>query len=89
MLRITVELIPFGDESRKREIARGEIVNDGTGDRTRGNYRAELHTDRTAALGVTLRSFPRATGVWNLVRQILNSAHEHGLLVVEKAEEQA
>ena len=40
-LRITIELIPRGDESRKRKLAQIEIENDGTagGGGDVGNYR--------------------------------------------------
>ena len=45
-LRVTIELIPRGDESRKRKVAIVDIENDGTGTRERGNYivRAQGHT---------------------------------------------
>lgn len=38
MIRVLVELWPFGDESRKRSIGEMKIWNDGTGDRKTGNY---------------------------------------------------
>ena len=38
MIRITVELVPHGDESRARVLAHGIIANDGTGTLERGNY---------------------------------------------------
>lgn len=37
-LRITVELIPSGDESRKRKIAEVNVTNDQTGTDEVGNY---------------------------------------------------
>ena len=37
-LRVTVELIPRGDESRKRRVAVVYITNDGTGTNEAGNY---------------------------------------------------
>jgi hypothetical protein len=36
-LRITIELIPRGDEARKRKLAQVEIENDGTAGDMRGN----------------------------------------------------
>ena len=45
MLRLTLEIVPFGDESRKRTIGRLEIANDATGDVETGNYNAILHAD--------------------------------------------
>ena len=38
MLRCTIELLPHGDETRKRVIGVVEIANDGTGTPTMGNY---------------------------------------------------
>lgn len=38
MLRITVEIVPFGSEGSKRKLAEVEVVNDGTGDKHLGNY---------------------------------------------------
>ena len=45
-LRVTIELIPRGDEARTRKIAVVNIENDGTGTQERGNYivRAEGQT---------------------------------------------
>lgn len=41
MLRVTIELLPHGDESRKRHLGTMEIANVG-GTPSRGNYRARL-----------------------------------------------
>ncbi len=38
MLRVTIELVPHGDESRSRVIGIGQIANDGTGNMQIGNY---------------------------------------------------
>ena len=42
MLRITIELVPLGMESRAKVIATGTIANTGTGTPTCGDYRIEL-----------------------------------------------
>ena len=47
MMRVTVELIPHGDESRKRTIGKMEIANDGSGDLSCGNYDGVLHAEYT------------------------------------------
>jgi len=39
-LRVTIELVPRGDESRKRKVAVVDIINDGTGTHDLGNYDA-------------------------------------------------
>jgi hypothetical protein len=38
MLRVTIELLPFGSENQKRTLGAIEIVNDGTGDVNTGHY---------------------------------------------------
>lgn len=38
MLRVTIELLPYGDETRKRHLGTCEIANDASGTPTRGNY---------------------------------------------------
>ena len=69
MLRITVELVPFGDESRSKQIGKGYIVNDGTGDSKTGNYDCtfyELDNDRKRE--VKIKNFDRSKGFWSLIR---------------------
>jgi len=38
MLRVTIELVPYGIEDRKRTLATAIIANDGSGSQERGNY---------------------------------------------------
>ena len=42
MLRVTIELVPKGDEERCRHLGTVEIANDGTGDAATGNYAVRL-----------------------------------------------
>ena len=42
MLRITIELLPGGNENRKKIIATGTITNLGTGNLSHGNYFVDL-----------------------------------------------
>jgi hypothetical protein len=75
MLRVTIELVPYGVESEARKIATMLIANDGTGDHRTGNYGyAFNYTDRSGdiATGV-IKNFPRSNGAWSLVKKILNS----------------
>lgn len=86
MLRITVELVPHGDESRKRIIGVGEIVNDGTasdgsGDSSMGNYVAKLFKspEFSTAEGVwrqcPVLGFPRKKlGPWDLLYRVLKES---------------
>lgn len=85
MLRITIELVPHGDETRARVLAIGTIVNTGDDpDRpARGSYDVTLYDgDRRATR--TRRKHPYATGrvvgwprlsrhVWQLLRAALDT----------------
>lgn len=42
MLRITIELVPGGDETRKRHLGTAEIINDASGNIDLGNYTVRL-----------------------------------------------
>jgi len=42
MLRVTIELLPLGSESRKKHLGTIEIVNDRTGTPETGNYDVTL-----------------------------------------------
>jgi hypothetical protein len=42
MIRVTIEILPSGDETRKRHVGTVEIANDGTGSAEVGNYSIRL-----------------------------------------------
>lgn len=74
MLRVTVQLIPHGDESRARTLGVMEIANDGTGTTESGSYDGVLHAEYTGASGRAGRvtGFNRkAQSVWSLVGAFL------------------
>jgi hypothetical protein len=81
-LRITVDLIPQGDESRRRKIGELYIVNDGSGTREIGNYKFKL-IGLTTGGGIerchtgAYKKFKRARGYWSLIREILESINKH------------
>lgn len=71
MLRITVELLPLGDETRARHLGTAIIANDATGSRARGNYTVRL-SKRGQPKSVWRRGrvegFPRQRlGAWDLL----------------------
>lgn len=73
MLRITVEIVPYGIESQAREIGKGYIVNDGTGDSNKGNYSCkfiELDSNEEVSRKSKL-TFDRKKGFWALIREAL------------------
>jgi hypothetical protein len=42
MLRVTIEVVPKGDENRRRHLGTVEIANEGTGSTELGNYAVRL-----------------------------------------------
>lgn len=85
MLRVTIELVPRGVESRKQTLAVGEIINDATGAPTVGNYEVRLYdaAGRRWRHGV-FQGFPRRRLLaWDLLyrrlRQFVGSRNEKPL----------
>lgn len=75
MLRVTVELLPLGDENTKRHLGTIEIANDGTGTKSRGNYMVRTairgQPKQTWRRGV-VEGFPRLElGVYDLLLRAL------------------
>ncbi len=80
MIRITIEMVPFGDEKRAYVMAQGIIHNDGRGTKARGNYGAAIsrvsHFRPLVGGGWwkegKIKDFPRTRlGVWDLLYQAL------------------
>lgn len=74
MIRITIEMIPHGDESRARKMYTMEIENDGTGNQYTGNYLGTLHAEYTGSSPRKGRvaNFNRKTqSVWSLIGAFL------------------
>ena len=67
MIRVTVELVPFGDEEKKKTIGIMNIANDGTGTKEFGNYDARLEDDRGTEKTTKIQRHERAAGVWTLI----------------------
>lgn len=71
MLKITIELIPHGNEEKKEIIAIGKIWNDGTGTKEVGNYQVRLYKNgepNKVWRSGSLEGFQRLThGAWDLL----------------------
>jgi len=78
MLRITVELVPHGIESKKKHIGTAKIVNDNTGSLEVGNYWMTLSKfdDPNAVWKkATYKGFKRLKkGPWDLLYLLLKEA---------------
>lgn len=73
MLRITIDLVPFGKEDLKREIGKIEIINDGTGDYKLGNYKYTIG-DETGTIKSKLKGHNRLQSVFHLLKSVLNKS---------------
>lgn len=77
MLRITIELIPFG-LGKPQHLGTLHLANDGTGTQDRGNYDGTLFTKTGAKMPqrvVRVEDWPRQSRpVWELVIEALQSA---------------
>lgn len=80
MIRITIEMVPKGDEHRAFVMAKGHIYNAGTGSWARGNYGANIskvaHFKALNGGGWwkqgKITDFPRTRlGVWDLLYRAL------------------
>lgn len=74
MLRITIELVPFGREAYKRTIAGLNIINDGTGNNDTGNYKYELFDDQGDSIKGKLIGHNRMQSVFKILQAVLNKA---------------
>lgn len=77
MIRVTVDLVPFGDESQSRKIAEMIIANDGSGDSEWGNYVYAFKDNYTDPTSGSVADHYRPLGIWPLVKRVLNSTHEN------------
>lgn len=73
MLRVTVELVPRGDESRAKKLCVGVIFNDITGTLTSGNYGVKLSRQGIGEKTFETRTPWRQGRVTGFPRKRLNS----------------
>ena len=81
MLVVKIEIWPFGQESKKRELGRMSIANDGTGGVQTGNYNAKIfksmeYSEKALSTSVwkkgRVEDFPRLRlGPWDLLLRSL------------------
>lgn len=73
MIRVNIEIIPFG-VGEPRRLASVIIVNDGTGTAKRGNYRYSIFKKRLRLWKAgELKNFPRASrDALELLKRVLN-----------------
>lgn len=80
MLKIIIELHPYGDSTKKRQIASMDLWNNGLSQTTgEGHYEAQAVTEPSPwnenleKRGGNVTHWPRANPLWSLVRHMLIS----------------
>jgi len=73
MIKVTVELVPFGDNDKKKELGSLKIINDGTGTLERGNYNITFTEKDMDDIQHEITNWPRSElKAWDLVYRILD-----------------
>lgn len=86
MIRVTIEMVPKGDDKRSYILAQGAIVNDGKGTLTVGSYEYGITTQISRAqTDGRIWKTGRVTGfkrkrdnVWRLLALVLDDALNGG-----------
>ena len=76
-MRVTVELVPLGDESKAKVLHTAVIANDGSGTKAKGNYRFALSRKGSTKPWKSgqVKGFPRLReGAWRLLYRVLKEA---------------
>lgn len=66
MLRVTIDYIPFGDESRRETIETCTIVNDGIGSHLYGSYDVTF-SGKSGKRTVKVLEHKRKNSAWHLL----------------------
>lgn len=77
MLRVTVEIVPFGNEEEAYVIERMLLANVYTSANDTADYEF-IRTDRGKNYAGTYNKFHRKNGAWQLIWTVLDNAEEQG-----------
>ena len=73
MIRVRVDLVPFGNEDEAKEIGQLVLANDGYGNVFTGNYVFVYADNSGNEYEGAVKDFPRNQGIWKLISECLNS----------------
>lgn len=76
MIRVTVELVPFGVEEKKTTIGTVIIGNDRSGDRSTGHYTVRMEDDRGFKVDARVQNHLRMLGVWPLIIRAIEACEK-------------
>lgn len=69
MIKVTIDLWPYGDKNSAKTISSFFIANDGTGDWSTGNYLFKKTED--AKWEPSVQGYPRVDGVEKLIQEVI------------------
>jgi hypothetical protein len=72
MLRLTLEIVPFGVEEKKKVLGTMSIINTGYGSWKTGVYMAKIEDVNGLSATVSLSKYPRKYGAWFLANVLLD-----------------
>lgn len=76
MIRVRVDLVPFGREAEAKEIAQLVLANDGSGNAFTGNYVFVYADNSGEEHEGSVKDFPRRQGIWKLIEECLSNPLE-------------
>lgn len=74
MLRVIVELVPFGDESKKKKVGEMVLANDTSGYGNSSNYEGWIAPDEWCAdpqMFGRVKGYDRRGNVWQLIKMMI------------------
>jgi len=78
VIRVRVDLVPFGNEDEAKEIGQLVLANDGSGNAFTGNYVFVYADNSGTEYEGSVKDFPRRHGIWELLSECLaNSVDVH------------
>ena len=77
MFRVTIEIVPFGDETKKRTLYKIEGANIGTDAFDHADYEVTSESER-GIVQLDIEDFDRKKGILKLVKEIIKKLIEKG-----------
>lgn len=78
MLRVTLEMVPFGQEDKKRTLGKIDIANIG-GTSVRAMYRVDAVPAEGRLLTFEIKNFDRSKRAWALVQKAIWKMRKYDL----------
>jgi hypothetical protein len=77
MIRVTVDLVPFGVESESRKIGELILANVSMKDNNTADYIYAFVSDKSDMQSGSVTSFDRSRGIWELIYECLSNSNTY------------